>query len=172
MHDESPTSRDRRALRRTLIAFAATAAIAVGAFAGASAFTHDDGSGTPAHTVRDFLIDAVADRDGFDACDYLTRRSVQQVLATEPRGMSCEAAVASYARLTLAGERIDTEAAVKALTYRAVRQSDGSERVTVSWHGESRSFVLQRATHRELVEFGAPPTPWRIDSGLVELVRR
>ena len=160
------------ALRRTLIGFAATAVIAVGAFTGAAAFTHDDGSGTPEHTVRDFLVDAVADHDGFDACTYATGRAVQEVAAAVPRGMSCEAAVDSYARLTLGGERIDTEAAVKALTYHAERQADGSERVTVSEHGESRSFVLRRATRRELAEFSAPPTPWRIDSGLVELVRR
>jgi hypothetical protein len=150
--------------------FGAAVAIAVAAFAGAAAITHDDASGSPDHTVRDFLIGAVAEHNGVEACLYLTRRSLTEVRAVEPHGMSCEAAVASSARLTLGGERVDTEAAVKALTYRVERRPDGRARVTVAAHGESRTFVLRRGTRRELEEFAAPPTPWRIDSGVAGLL--
>jgi hypothetical protein len=160
------------ALRRTLMLFAVTAAIAVGAFAVAAAMTHDDDSATPEHTVRDFLVSAVAEHNGFQACRYVTRRSLLALHAAEPRGMSCEAALSSYARLTLGGERVDSEAQVKALTYRVADESGGSARVSVSAHGGSRTFVLRRATRRELEEFHAPPTPWRIDSGVERLLAR
>jgi hypothetical protein len=116
-------------LRRTLVLFDATAAIAVGAIVVASVVTHGDDSPSPQHTVRDFLLDAVVDHDGMDACAYASSRSLQRLQATAPRGMSCVTAVADHAELTLGGERIATEAAVKALTYRAERQADGGERV-------------------------------------------
>jgi hypothetical protein len=160
------------ALRRTLLVFGATAALAVCAIAVASAVTHDDDSPSPQHTVRDFLLAAVSRHDGFDACRYVSQLTLVQVHAIEPRGMSCEAAISSSAHLTLGGRRITTEAQVKSLTYRAEAEPDGRERVTVSWRGASRSFVLRRATRSELVELGAPPTPWRIDSGVPELLTR
>lgn len=160
------------ALRSTLMLLAATAAIAVGAFAVAAAMTHDDGSGTPEHTVRDFLVSAVAEHNGFQACRYVTHRSLLELQAADARGMSCEAALSSYARLTLGGERVDSEAQVKALTYRVADESDGSARVTVSAHGDSRTFVLRRATRREVVEYHAPDTPWRIDAGVDGLLVR
>jgi hypothetical protein len=160
------------ALRRTLMLFGVTAAIAVGAIVVASVVTHADDSPSPQHTVRDFLVAAVARHDGLDACRYVARQALVDVHAVEPRGMSCEAAISSYAHLTLGGERVDTEAAVKALTYRVDDEADGRARVTVSANGASRSFVLERATRRELVEYSAPPTPWRIDSGIDRLVGR
>jgi hypothetical protein len=160
------------ALRRTLVLFAVTAAIAVGAIVVASMVTHADDSPSAQHTVRDFLVAAVARHDGLDACRYVTRQALVEVHAIEPRGMSCEAAVSTSAHLTLEGVRVDTEAAVKALTYRAEDEAGGRVRVTVSAHGSSRSFVLRRATRRELVEFADPPTPWRIDTGVVGLLAR
>jgi hypothetical protein len=159
-------------LRWTLLVFGLTATTAVGAFAAAAATTHDDGSGTPEHTVRDFLVSAVAEHSGLQACRYLTARSLRELRATDPRGMSCEAAVSSYARLTLGGERVDSEAEVKALSYRVAEESDRSARVTVSAHGASRTFALRRATRRELVEYEAPATSWRIDSGVDTLLAR
>jgi hypothetical protein len=160
------------ALRKTLLLFGVTAATAVAAFAVAGATTHDDGSGTPEHTVRDFLVSAVAEHNGFQACRYVTRRSLLALQASDPRGMSCEAALSSYARLTLGDEHVDSEAQVKALDYRVADEADGRVRVTVSAHGDSRTFVLRPATRRELVEYRAPATSWRIDSGLDGLLAR
>jgi hypothetical protein len=159
-------------LRNTLLAFVATAALLVCAVTIAAEVTHNDDSPSPDHTVRDFLLAAVARHDGLRACRYVTRQALVHVHAIEPRGMSCEAAVSDYAHLNLGGDRVDAEAAVKALDYRAEAEPRGRERVTVSAHGESRSFVLRRATQRELVEYLRPPTPWRIDAGLDALVKR
>ena len=156
---------------RTVLSFGATAVIAVGAFAASAAVSHEHGSGAPEHAVRDFLIDAVVDHDGMEACAYGSSGSLQRLQALVPRGMTCVTAVADHAPLTLGGERITTEAEVKALRYSDRRQADGGERVTVSAHGDSRSFLLRSESQSERVEFDAPRTPWRIDKGFVELLR-
>jgi hypothetical protein len=160
------------ALRKTLLLFVAVAALAVCAAAVAATVTHEDDSPSPEHTVRDFLLAAVSRHDGLDACRYLTGQALAHVHAIEPRGMSCEAVVSDYAHLELGGDRVDTEAAVKALDYRTEPEPGGRERVTASAGGHSLSFVLRRATQRELVEYAKPPTPWRIDAGLDALVAR
>jgi hypothetical protein len=159
-------------MHRVLIAFAASAVLAVCAVAVASTVTHDDDSPTPEHTVRDFLLAAVSRHAGLDACRYVTRDALVDIHAVEPRGMSCEAAFSSSAHLDLGGKRIVTEAAVKALSYQTETESDGRVRVTVSSGGDSRSFVLRKATQRELVEYSTPPTPWRVQAGVVPLLRR
>ncbi len=152
--------------------FGTTAVIVVGAFAVAAAMTHDDGSGSPEHAVRDFLVSAVAEHNGFQACLYLTRGSQLAVEAGAPRDMSCEATLSTYARLVLGGEHVNSEAAVKALTYRVEPEPGGRERVTVSAHGVSRSFLLRQGTQAELGEFQAPSTQWRIASGVGGLLAR
>jgi zinc transporter ZupT len=157
--------------RRILIAFAAVAVLAVCAAVGAAATIHDNHSPTPQHTVRDFLIDAVAGHDGMDACAYMTSQAQREILAHEPHGMSCVTAVADSAHLELGGKTIDTEAAVKALGYRVRPEPGGRVRVTVSSGGDSRSVVLRKATQSELVEFSAPPTPWRVGAGAASLFR-
>jgi hypothetical protein len=157
-------------MRQSLIAIAVIAVLAVGAVAVAAAVTHDDDSPTPEHTVRDFLLAAVSRHDGLRACRYLGEEAVIGVRTVEPRGMSCEAAVSDYANLTLGRNRVTTEAAVKGLTYRAETDSDGRVMVTVSSGGAARSFILRRATRRELVEYLDPPTPWRIEAGVVPLL--
>jgi hypothetical protein len=162
--------RERRAVRMTVIAFAVTAVVAVAALAAAGAVTHDDDSGSPQHTVRDFLVSAVVDQEGLAACPYLTDYALQSVRAFEPRGMSCVTAMAS-AGLTLGGERVDAESEVKALSYRTERRGKGV-RVTVSTGGAAQTFVLLPATRTELGEFDPPPTQWRIDSGIDALLPR
>jgi hypothetical protein len=157
-------------LRRMLIPFAATAVLTVCAVAVAATVIHDDDSPTPEHTLRDFLLAALSRHDGLRACRYVTREALVDIHAIEPRGMSCEAAVSDYAHLDLGGESVVTEAAVKGLSYKARPESGGRVRVTVSSGGDSRSFVLRKATQRELVEYENPPTPWRIDAGAVPLL--
>jgi hypothetical protein len=159
------------ALRKALIAFLATAALVVCAAAVAAAVSHDDDSPTPAHTVRDFLVAAVAQHAGITACPYLSQQAQARLAAREPRGMSCTTAIADHAHLDL-GSDVDTEAAIKALDYRTEAEAHGRERVTVSASGHGVSFVLRRATQSELVAFSAPPTPWRIDAGLDAVMSR
>jgi hypothetical protein len=160
-----PTS--SRYLRRTVLAFAVMVALAAGAFIAADVARHDTGAGSPAGTVRDFLITAVTDRDGTDACTYLTADAVRELAFAEP-DTECPTALAP-AHLTLGGEALADGASVKGLAYH-VRQSGGRAWVTVSAHGATHTFTLRRATAEERAEFDPPDTPWRIDTGVDALV--
>jgi hypothetical protein len=169
-HRDVPSSIDRRAVRTALTALAATAIVAVAAFLGARAVARDVDTGTPAHTVRDFLVTALAERNGVHACAFLTPRAEAEIAAAEPRDTPCEAAM-EFARLSLGSRTVRLESTIKGLSYRA-EQRGARAWVTVSSGGAQRTFALRRATRRELVEFQAPPTDWRIDSGAAALVKR
>jgi hypothetical protein len=168
--DGAPTgaASARRAVRRTALVIAATAVLAVSAVALGTALGRDTGAGSPAGTVRDFLIVAAVDRNSVGACRYLTARAVRRVENVEPPHTSCEIALWA-ARLRLGSRLIDQESAVKGLTYRAEQRGERA-RVTVSGDGSALTFGLRRATATERDEFQAPPTPWRIDSGVERLV--
>lgn len=169
MRTSSPTTRDRRAVRRTFLAFAATMAIALGCIAFAVAGPTDRGSESPEDTVRGFLITAVVDGNGVDACGYLTPRAIRAFRRIEPPFTTCDEAL-TRARLVLGGDDVEDEAAVKGLSYRVVRRG-GRAWVTVSAHGSARTFGLRRASPQERLEFDPPSTSWRIDAGLGPLLR-
>src|SRR4051794_9123460 len=61
MPTTSPATRGRRLVRRTLLVFAATVAVAGGAFAVAATDAHDHGFGSPDETVRNFLLATAVD---------------------------------------------------------------------------------------------------------------
>ena len=168
MRTDSPTTRDRRAVRRTVLALGAAVAIAASAFALAVAGGHDIDAGSPEDTVRDFLVTAVVDGDGVDACGYLTPRAVLALRTVEPRDTTCHEAL-TRARLELGGDSVDDEAAVKGLSYRVERRGERAW-VTVSARGAARTFALRRASRQERLEPDPPPTPWRIDAGVDPLV--
>jgi hypothetical protein len=154
---------DHRALRRVAIAVAVGIALAVSAVAFGTTHERDVGAGSPAGTVRAFLIDTGVDHYGVDGCRYLTvqaRRRLQRA----PSHPSCAIAL-SQRQLRLGGRVIDDEGAVKALDYRS-EQDRTRALVTVSGNGASLSFGLRRATAGERAEFRPPPTGWRIDSGI------
>lgn len=159
----------RRAVRRTALVVAATAVLAVSAVALGTALGRDTGAGSPAGTVRDFLIVAAVDRNSVVACRYLTAHAVRRVDNVELPHTPCEIAL-SAARLRLGGRLVEQESAVKGLAYR-VEQRGTRAVVTVSADdGAALTFGLRRATATERDEFQAPPTPWRIDSGVERLV--
>jgi hypothetical protein len=154
------------ALRRTVLLFSGVLVVTLGVAVAAVAFGRDSKSATPEGTVRDFLVTAAVDQDGVDACDYLTGHAVAELAAVEPRDTSCEQAL-DAATLTLGRDALDTEAAVKTLSYR--EQSSGDRaRVTVEADGVARTFTLRKVD--------TPPpagmlssTPWRIESGVTAL---
>lgn len=170
MRTSSPTTRDRRAVRRTVLASAATMAIALGGIAFAVAGPTDRGLDSPEDTVRGFLISAVVDGNSVAGCDYLTPRAVRAFRTVEPPFTTCDEAL-TRARLVLGGEEIDDEAAVKGLSYRVERRG-GRALVTVSSHGSAHTFGLRRASRQEREEFNplTPSTSWRIDAGLDPLL--
>jgi hypothetical protein len=163
-------ARERAMMRKTFVGFAVIAAIAAGTAVAVAAVSGDRDETSPAATVRAFLITAL-DSDGFYACRYLTHRGRVSVdHAVEEPHTPCEVAI-PFMRLTLGHESVDREADVKRLSDRTERHGR-SVSVTVAAEGASHTFRLIKASLGELDEFGAPPTPWRIDSGVAELVRR
>lgn len=154
-------------MRRTAIAVAIAVVMAVSAIAIGTARGRDSHGGSPAGTVRSFLIDTAIDQDGVGACSYLTVASRRRLQDAQTPHQSCEIAL-SHRQLRLGGRTLGDEAAVKALSYRVWQQGTRA-RVTVSADGGSLSFGLRRATATELAEFQPPPTGWRIDSGVDEL---
>jgi hypothetical protein len=157
------TGADRRAVRRGAIAVVVLLVLAASAVAVGTALSRDRVAGTPIDTVRSFLIDTAIDHNGVFGCRYLTVEAQRRLQDAQTPHPSCEIAL-SHRQLTLGGRTLDTEAAVKGLSYRAV-QSGGRARVTVSANGASLTFGLRRATASEKAEFQPPPTDWRIDSG-------
>jgi hypothetical protein len=147
--------------------FAVAALVVVVAVPVAIAVGRNMGAGTPASTVRGFLVDTL-DADGFGACQYLSPNGVLEVRAMAPPNTDCEA-VLPWARFQLGTHAVDRESQVKALHY-AVRESRSRATVTVSLDGVSRTVQLRRATATELDAYLAPPTPWRLDSGLTTLL--
>ena len=164
----SPPDRDRRAVRMALLALGAAVVFAAGAFAVSVAGGDEVENGSPQDTVRDFLVTSVVDGDGVDACGFLTPGAARSLRAVEPRDVTCHEALART-RLTLGGEHVDDEAEVKGLDYR-VTQHGGRARVTVSVDGAAMTFTLRRANDAEDGVAGVPPTPWRIDSRVDQLV--
>jgi hypothetical protein len=114
---------------------------------------------SPQGTVRGFL-GAVVDRDGVSACRYLTagaRRSFER------SGATCEEFFGE-SELQLGGHGFTSDGSLAGLTF-----ASHGRVVTVSWHGNAMRFVVRPASARELAEFQAPPTPWRIASNVSRL---
>lgn len=164
------TARGRRGVLGQLVVFVLVAMLTLGTFLTADALGRENESGTPVHTVRDFLIVAVVDHDGVDACRYLTPHATRQAIATQPPNTTCSLALSS-ARLVLGSDNVRNEAAVKRLTYN-VRQQGDRAWVSVSADGATRTFVLRKATANQLVGYDLPHSSWRIDSGVALLLRR
>jgi hypothetical protein len=156
-----------RAMRRTgrRVALVALAAVAVAGSAVAAGRHQADP--TPQDTVRAFLVTAVVDQDTVTACEYLTTHAKAEIAAAEPRDTPCEQGLMG-ARLTLGGDAIGSEAAVKLLRYDA--QDDGGRaRVTVQANGATQAFTLRKVTGESFAG-PVPDGPWRIDGGVGAVV--
>lgn len=101
-------------------------------------------SGTPQATVRSFLTAAVVDNDGFSASRYLSSRarlSFEDRSSTDPTADSFFGATG----LTLGGLAVQSNARVKALSYRVVPA--GRDRIVeVRHNGQSIDFRLRHAS--------------------------
>jgi hypothetical protein len=140
---------------RRLLAAGVAAVLAVAFALTARAVLADPLPDTPQATVRDFLSAALVEQNPTAACGYLTPRARKSF---EP-GQDCAtffSALPSTSNRRLDRLRITTRADGRARIVRAGR-----------W-----SFVLRPASAEALSEFQAPPTDWRIDSGVAALMGR
>jgi hypothetical protein len=162
-------SDERAAVPRTLVGLGLAIALAVAGLVLAAAGGRADGAASPDGTVRDFLVTAAIDNDSVDACQYLTPKALLALRRVTPRDTTCNEALAASG-LELGGEPVTTEGQVKNLGYRVSHSGDRAT-VTITRSGAARTFGLRRATGAERRDADAPATPWRIDSGVDQLVR-
>ena len=165
-----PPPMERRTVRRLGILAALTLVLALSGVVLTAAFGRDDHEASPAGTVRGFLINAAIDGNSVAGCRYLTPAERQHAEATAPPDASCEIALLP-ASLRLGGQPIATEAALKRIDYGVDEHGDRAS-VTARLPGSAAgvTFGLRRATAGEMSEFQAPPTQWRIDSGVTQLL--
>jgi hypothetical protein len=155
-------------LRWPTVALACAFAVAIAAAAFARQSTQISQENTPQATVRDFLTSAVVNTDGVTACSYLTERAQLSFEGREHKsGQTCQTFF-GYARLTLGGLSVQSNAQLNELSYRQVPRG-ATWRITVSHRGQAISFVVRRADAADREEFMPPPTDWRIDSSVAAL---
>jgi hypothetical protein len=121
----------------------------------------------PVKAVKDYLVNAAVDQNGYEACVYLTS-SEQRAAATRSGGPECRQAF-DLATLRLGGQTIDTVRQLEGLAANAsVRGNRATVRLTKN--GGSAVFELVKATPAETNQFLAPDTEWRIAGGGLRVV--
>jgi hypothetical protein len=146
----------RAPMRLTLLGVAAIAvaalviALVVPRYDDATAATSSGTGAAATQTIREFLVAAYVDGDGDAACGYLSLGEQDKLAAAETSG-ACSDAL----------EALTTDKQVRDLPA-GVTLSDGAATVRIG----GGVFVLRPATGAEQSQFGAPPTYWRIASGV------
>jgi hypothetical protein len=121
----------------------------------------------PVKAVKDYLVNAAVDQNGYEACVYLTGTE-QRAAVARSGGPECRQAF-DLATLRLGGQTIETALQVKRLAARASVRGDRAT-VRLSRNGDSAAFELVKATPAETNEFLAPDTEWRIAGGALRVV--
>ena len=124
---------------------------------------------TPADAVQQFLVNAVGDNNGREACRYLTAAEKAQVGLRGGSPVSCGNAF-DTATLRLGGKTYGTERSVDhGLTYTTTPEGNVML-VRVSHGTASLDFGVVPATAVDCADFDAPATPWRIAAGATAIV--
>jgi hypothetical protein len=151
------------ALALALLAVTPLAACTRNEPAGAVARAGDN----PVKAVKDYLVNAAVDQNGYQACVYLTEAE-QRAAAARSGGPECRQGF-DLATLRLGGRTIETVHQVERLAASASVRGDRA-RVRLSTNGDSAAFELVKATPAETSEFLAPDTEWRIAGGALRVV--
>jgi hypothetical protein len=118
-----------------------------------------------ARTLRNFLTAEEVAGAGNVACTYLSVAEQQRVAAADGNGATCRGALDD-----LAGQVPLVQASSAIAMHHlpvATEPVRGGIRAVVEGH----AYDLRRAVGPDLAEYRAPPTPWRIASGVAALVR-
>ena len=156
---------DGRSRARAVRAVSAVAALALLAAAvpfGVPAIARAGDDGASEATVRGYLTAAAIDGDGVAACRYLSQGTRAQF--ERASGQTCETFFGSRT-VMLGGRALDSNAQLAAARY-AVTAAGPDRLVTMTYAGQRIRFRLEPATTAERQEYLAPPTPWRIASGV------
>ena len=123
----------------------------------------------PTATVRQFLVAALVNRDGFQACSYLTPFEQGRVAGSDGAPLECSAAM-NRARLQLGHLTLTTSRSILHDVTMTTRKVPGGVVVRVAHDGHSHDFGLVPTSSTEPSAFGAAPTSWRINDGVQSLV--
>lgn len=152
-----------RSTRVFSLATAAVLALAVTG-CGGTTFKKDE----PQTAVRDFLSEALSQKNGQRACDYMTVEAQGDLVADAQGGVNCRAAM-ELSGLISGGEPVRDVATVKELDYE-VTENDG-ETATVVVTPEGGEAMTITLKHDEgLGALYEPETPWRITGGTKPLI--
>lgn len=151
-----------RSTRVFSIATAAALALAVTGCGGS--FKADE----PQTAVRDFLSEALAQKNGQRACDFMTVEAQGELVAGKAEGVNCRAAM-ERAGLVAGGELIGDVSGVKDLDYEVTENDGETATVVVTPEGgEPMTFTLKK--DEGLGALYEPSTPWRITGGAQPLL--
>lgn len=131
---------------------------------GGDSFKKDE----PQTAARDFLSEALSQKNGQRACDYLTQEAQVKVAGKSFPGASCRE-VMEKSSLVSDDEEVMDVSDVKELRFSTEKVDDGTANVTVKTKG-GIELVLGLQKNDGLGNLYEPETPWRIVSGAEPLV--
>lgn len=151
-----------RSTRVFSLATAAALALAVTGCGGT--FEKDE----PQTAVRDFLSEALSQKNGQRACDFMTVEAQGELVAGATDGATCRTAM-EVSGLISDGEPVRDVAMVKDLGFE-VTENDGKTATVVVTpiDGEAMTVTLEQSDG--LGALYEPNTPWRITGGVQPLL--
>jgi hypothetical protein len=123
----------------------------------------------PTATVRQFLVEALVNRAGFQACRYVTPVEQGRVAGSDGAPLECSAAI-DRATLQLGHLTLTTSRSIDHDLTMTSRTVPGGVVVRAAHGGQSHDFWLVPAAPSERTAFDAAPTSWRINGGVLSLV--
>lgn len=151
-----------RSTRVFSLATAAALALAVTGCGGT--FEKDE----PQTAVRDFLSEALSQKNGQRACDFMTVEAQEQLLANNPNHATCRQAM-EVSGLLADGEPVRDVAMVNDLGFDVAKQDGENATVVVTpASGEPMTVTLEKSAG--LGALYEPKTPWRITGGVQSLL--
>jgi hypothetical protein len=167
---EEPEAR-RASVGWPALALAAIATVSIAiAFLGSrhddvAAATSSDTSVAAEQTARDFLVAAYVGTDGEVACGYLSLHEQRQVAVFEG-STTCRDALNDPAGASELAAAMTTSRQIRDLPA-SVTLAGGDATVRLG----GAVFLLRPATAEDQSQFNAPPSYWRIASGVIALLR-
>ncbi len=153
-------------MRPTRVFSLATAVVLALAVTGCGGTTFEKDE--PQTAVRDFLSEALSQKNGQRACDFMTVEAQGQLVEGNAEGTNCRTAL-ELSALISDGEPVADLAAVKDLEYE-VTENDGETATVVvtPQGGEAMQVTLKKDDG--LGALYEPNTPWRITGGVQPLI--
>lgn len=152
-----------RSTRVFSLATAAALALAVTG-CGGTTFEKDE----PQTAVRDFLAEALSQKNGQRACDFMTVEAQGELVAGATDGVTCRTAM-ELSGLLSDGEPVRDVSSVKALGF-DVTENDGETATVVVTPVGGEAMTVTLMHDDGLGALYEPNTPWRITGGVQQLL--